>query len=146
MKTVVICVALTAALLLTGCANTELIAAQENSQALQQQLNQAKATIQQKDAEIATIKSENVQMQTTAMESITTMMNKEEERSKKLQASIAARDEEITQLQKNIEAMKAQLQQSENIIAMLRQKEADKAAAESASAESAAATEEEPVQ
>ena len=134
MKNVVVCVALTAALLLTGCANTELTAAQQNSQALQQQLNQANATIQEKDAEIAKIRSENVDMQTTAMESIATMLKKEEERSKKLQATIAAKDEQIAQLQEKVEAMNTQLQQSENIIAMLRQKEADKAAAEAATA------------
>lgn len=134
MKNVVVCVALTAALLLTGCANTELTAAQQNSQALQQQLNQANVTIQEKDAEIAKIRSENVDMQTTAMESIATMLKKEEERSKKLQATIAAKDEQIAQLQEKVEAMNTQLQQSENIIAMLRQKEADKAAAEAAAA------------
>lgn len=134
MKHVGVGAILMAAMLLVGCANKELVTCQENNKALQQELSQATATLQQKDASIAKIKAENVDMQNKAMESIASMLKKEEDRSKKLQASIAEKDgllkaetekatvseQTVKQMQQQIETLKAELDNANKAVETLK--------------------------
>ena len=134
MKNVFVCTVLMAALLLAGCANKELAACQNDNKALQGQLSKATAALEQKNADIAKMKSENIDMQNKAMESIAGMLKKEEERSKKLQASIAEKDgllkaetkkaaaseQTVTQLKQQIETLKADLDNANKAIETLK--------------------------
>ncbi len=141
MKKAGVGIVLLTALFLVGCQNKELVKCRQDNQtlqsqttALQQELTQSKAAVQQKDAEIAKIKAENVDMQNKAMESIMNMLKKEEERSKKLQASIAQKDEQLkaesdktaaseqktNQLQKQIETLKADLAKANQAVETLK--------------------------
>lgn len=141
MKKTGVGVVLMAALFLVGCESKELVTCREDNQTLQaqaatlqQQLTQTKAAVQQKDADIAKIKAENVDMQNKAMESIMNMLKKEEDRSKKLQASIAQKDEQvkaeaqktaaseqtIKDLQQQIDALKADLVKANQAVETLK--------------------------
>ena len=134
MKNVFVCTVLMAALLLAGCANKELAACQNDNKALQGQLSKATAALEQKNADIAKMKSENIDMQNKAMESIAGMLKKEEERSKKLQASIAEKDgllkaetkkaaaseQTVAQLKQQIETLKADLDNANKAIETLK--------------------------
>jgi septal ring factor EnvC (AmiA/AmiB activator) len=127
MKNAGVWVLVAAAIVLAGCENKALVTCRQDNQTLQAQTNtlqqelaQANAKVQQKDAEIAKIKEENVAMQNTAMESIMSMLKKEEERSKKLQTSIAEKDTAIKGEREKVTASSLRIGELEKQVETLR--------------------------
>ncbi len=89
-------------MLMAGCENQELVSCRQDNQlleaqtaSLRQELAQARTTIQQKDDQIEKIKTENVEMQQKAMESIMSMLKKEEDRAKRLQTSLTEKEQAL---------------------------------------------------
>ena len=70
------------AVCLVGCENAELVTCQQEKTVLQGQLDQA-------NNQIEALKAENVEMQTKAMESITTMMQKQAKKDEELKKNLA---------------------------------------------------------
>lgn len=131
--------------LLAGCESQELVTCRQDNQllvqqteTLQQQLNQSNAEIQQKDSEIERIKSDNVEMQNKALEGIMTMLRKEEERRKNLQVTVdqkdqqlkaeinkvAASEQTVKQLQRQVETLRSDLTNANQTIETLKQAKA----------------------
>lgn len=88
MKTLSLLSALLLAVCVVGCENSELVTCQQEKEVLQGELDQANATITKKDTKIENLETENVEMQTKAMESIQVMMNKQAEKDKELEGII----------------------------------------------------------
>ena len=127
MKNAGVWVLAAAVIVLAGCENKKLVTCRQDNQALmtqtktlQQDVAQANAKVQQKEAEIEKIKAENVAMQNTAMESIMSMLKKEEERSKKLQAAIADKDTAIKGEQEKVAASSRRISELEKQIETLK--------------------------
>ena len=121
---------LSSVLFLIGCENSELVNCQEENQAmlsnvslLQQDLNAAKAAVEKKDKTIEDLQSENVQMQTKAMESIKTMMEKQAVKDQELKDKLAVATKQNTELKNQLEQTKAQLDQ---ITVQLKQAQAER--------------------
>jgi chromosome segregation ATPase len=116
MKTLSLLGAVVLAALLAGCENPELVACQEEKQVLQtrndgiqQQLDEANAVITQKDEQIKKLKIENTEMQTKAMESIQTMLQKQAAADEKLKKQLAEKDEQIKQLKNKVAELESQV-------------------------------------
>ena len=115
-----------AAVILTGCESKELVTCRQDNEilqsqaaAIQQELEQTRMALQRKDAEVARIKADNADMQQKAMESIMTMLKKEEERTKTLQTSIALKDEQLkAEADKRVAAEQAAAQALEQVKAI----------------------------
>ena len=107
MKTVSLFAVLMIAVCLIGCENAELVTCQQDKDLLQNQMDQANATITEKDGQIEALKAENTEMQTKAMESISKMMTKQAEKDKQLQQKIVERAHQIQALKEKIAALEA---------------------------------------
>lgn len=110
---------LTAMLFLLGCNNSELVNCQQENQSLQsnislmqQELAAAKSAVEKKDKTIEDLRSENVQMQTKAMESIRTMMERQAAKDQEIKDKLAAAQQQNSELQKQLEQLKAELNQA----------------------------------
>ncbi|HDS84195.1 MAG TPA: hypothetical protein ENN97_03245 [Phycisphaerales bacterium] len=102
MKHAVVLGIVAAMMLITGCENPELKTCRQDNQlleaqtaSLRQELAQARTTIQQKEDQIEKIKTENVEMQQKAMESIMSMLKKEEDRAKRLQTALTEKEQAL---------------------------------------------------
>ena len=111
MKAISFLAALCVVVCLIGCENTELVNCQQS-------LEQATATIAEKDSKIEALKVENTDMQTKAMENITTMMQKQDAKDKQVKKELADTKEQLNSL-------KAQLADKENLIKELSSKIAE---------------------
>jgi septal ring factor EnvC (AmiA/AmiB activator) len=113
-------VIVSAVVMLAGCESKGLLTCREDNvtlqtkvDSMQKDVDKANTSLKQKDAEIAKIKADNVEMQNTAMESIMTMLKKEEDRSKKLQAAITEKDTELKCAQDKIAASSLRISELE---------------------------------
>ncbi|MCI0499912.1 MAG: hypothetical protein L0Y36_09580 [Planctomycetales bacterium] len=104
MKKASIVVALIAAVCLVGCENKELVTCQQENQTLQQQVKQVQAAVAEKDQKIEAMKAENTAIQTKAMESIKTMMEKQGARDTEVKKALDAKTREVSELQKKLQA------------------------------------------
>ena len=102
MKTVSLLAVVAIAVCLIGCENAELVSCQQDKNLLQGQLDQATAATAKRDAQIEALKTENTEMQTKAMESITTMMTKQAEKDKQDQQKIRDLKEKVAALEAQI--------------------------------------------
>ena len=135
MKKIGLWMATATIVLLTGCESQELVTCRQDKEtllnkttALQQELDQAVAALQQKDAEIVKIKAQNIDMQNKAMESIMTMLKKEEDRSRTLQAVIAEKEAALKTTRQSADAASQKISDLETQIETLQSKAAEKAA------------------
>lgn len=113
-------VAVLSTMLLAGCGNSELKNCQQENQTLQsnvkllqQELLAAKEAVSAKDKTIQDLQSENVQMQTKAMESIKTMMEKQAAKDQELKDKFAVAQKQAADLQMQLDQTKAQLSQTQ---------------------------------
>ena len=109
MKTVHLFAVLAIAVCLIGCENAELVTCQQEKDALQGQLDQANTAITEKDTNIEALKSENTEMQTKAMESITTIMTKQAAKDKELKQKLVEKSEQAQELEVKVAALEAQI-------------------------------------
>lgn len=120
MRPMGVWVIVSAVVMLAGCESKGLLTCREDNvtlqtkvDSMQKDVDKANTSLKQKDAEIAKIKADNVEMQNTAMESIMTMLKKEEDRSKKLQAAITEKDTELKGAQDKIAASSLRISELE---------------------------------
>lgn len=113
MKKMAFFVVLAAVLVLAGCESKELVTCRQDNQKLQNDLTAANATIEKQ-------KSDNADIQNKAMESIMTMLKKEEEQRKKLQATVAEKDTQLKTAQQQADALKAQLDAANKAVEQLK--------------------------
>jgi predicted RNase H-like nuclease (RuvC/YqgF family) len=109
MKKASILVVLIAAVCLVGCENKDLATCQQEKQTLQQQIDQAQAAIAEKDKKMETMKAENTEMQTKAMESIKTMMEKQAAQDNKLKQKLIERAQQIKDLEEKVASLEKQI-------------------------------------
>lgn len=121
MKTLSLLVVVVLAAFLAGCENPELVACQEEKQVLQtrndgmqQQLDEANAVITRKDEQIKKLKTENTKMQTKAMESIQTMLQKQASRDEELKKQVATKEQTIQELKQKIAALEQQIAEQQD--------------------------------
>ena len=103
------------ALGLVGCENSELITCQQQKQVLEtrtddlkKQLDQAKSAITERDKQIEALQTENVEIQNKAMESITTMMQKQAAADEKVKKQLADTKEELTEVKSKLSEQKTE--------------------------------------
>ena len=92
MKTVSLFAVLVVAVCLVGCDNSELVNCQQDKDLLQGELDQA-------NTKIVALEEKNANDQNLAMESITTMMNKQAEKDNELKQKLAEREDQIQDLE-----------------------------------------------
>ena len=126
MKSVQILVVAGLAFMLFGCENAELVSCQEQNHILTADLDQAKAEIVKAGKDFAAFKQESEEMQTKAMEGITSMLRKQEEVSKKQrEASAQAKEaaakakEAAAQAQEKAAGLAKQLEEAKKAQAAL---------------------------
>lgn len=125
-------VMLVAVVLLAGCQNAqkeaEIATCQQEKMDLQGQLDQANATIQQKDQNVEELKAKNRELNQKALESIRTMMEKQNAKDVEVKNQLKAKEAEAATLQQKTN----ELQQTIN--ALQEQLKAAQTAAEAAKA------------
>lgn len=111
-----------------GCENPELMNCQQENQTLQsnvllmqQELAATKAAVDKKDKTIEDLRSENVLMQTKAMESIRTMMEKQAAQDQELKEKLTAAQQQNKDLQQQLEKTKAEISQAQQQVQELQQ-------------------------
>ncbi len=109
MKIVSLLSVLVVVVCLVGCENAELVNCQQDKDILQGQLDQANATIAEKNSEIETLKTENTEMQNTAMESIKTIMTKQAEKDNQLKQKLVEGAQQIQTLKEKVAALETQI-------------------------------------
>lgn len=109
MKIVSLIVVLTIGICLIGCEDPELVTCQQEKDMLQSQLDQANSALAKKDSKIASLKTENTEMQTQAMESIATMMQKQAENDNKIKQKLVERAAEIKALKEKVASLEKQI-------------------------------------
>lgn len=109
MKTVSLFSVLLIAVCLVGCENPELVTCQQEKDTLQVQLDQANTAISKKDSQIEALKTENTEMQTKAMESISVMMTKQAEKDKELNQKLDKRAQQVKDLEAKVASLEAQI-------------------------------------
>ena len=109
MKTVSLFAVLAIAVCLIGCENAELVTCQQDKDLLQGQLDQANTTIAEKDSNIEALKTENTEIQTNAMESITTIMTKQAAKDNELKQKLVEKTEQVQELEVKVAALEAQI-------------------------------------
>lgn len=122
--------------LLSGCENSKLVTCRQDNEILQAkitsmqtELDQANVALQRKDDQIAKIRTDNVDIQEKAMESIMSMLKKEEERRKQIQDAMSVKDTELKSAQEKNAASSLKISELEKHIEMLRASLAEKPAA-----------------
>ena len=109
MKIVSLLSVLVVVVCLVGCLIAELVNCQQDKDILQGQLDQANATIAEKNSEIETLKTENTEMQNTAMESIKTIMTKQAEKDNQLKQKLVEGAQQIQTLKEKVAALETQI-------------------------------------
>ncbi len=109
MKRTIIALLVSAAVCLCGCKNTQLQTCQDENAALKAQLEKSKVelastqkVVADKDAEIAKQKAEVDKASTTALESIRSMLTKENAAKAELTKKLDAKDFQIKELEAKI--------------------------------------------
>ena len=113
MRIVGLLLVVIAAVCLTGCEDTKLVTCQQENATLQGQLDQANAAIAAKDTKIEELKAKNVADQTTAMESISTMMQKQADADNKIKQKLVERAQQVKELQDKVAALEKQIAEDE---------------------------------
>ena len=108
MKYVLAVVVVGTLVALAGCENTQLLECQDLNAALQAQVETANAAVTEKEAQIEKLKAENVEMQNTAMESISTMMTKQAEKDKQVKDQLAKSQETVKMLQTKFNSLQVE--------------------------------------
>ncbi|MEN8128055.1 MAG: hypothetical protein ABFR90_09665 [Planctomycetota bacterium] len=108
MKTVSLLSVLMIAVCLVGCQDSELATCQQEREALQEQVTE-------KDNQISTLKAENVEIQTKAMESIATIMQKQAKRNDQLKDSIAEKIQQVKDLEEKVASLEIELENLKNL-------------------------------
>ncbi|MBC8377975.1 MAG: hypothetical protein H8E62_02250 [Planctomycetes bacterium] len=93
--------------LLAGCQDTQLINCQQENQALQTQLDQAKATATAKDKKIEDLEGEIQTVNQKALESIRTILEKQNAKDVELKNKLKIKEAEAAELQQKLDAMQA---------------------------------------
>ena len=109
MKTVSLLSVLMVAVCLVGCENPDLVTCQQEKEALQGQLEQANAAIAEKEARIEKMKADNIAMQNKAMESITTMMQKQATKDKEMKQALSQKKKEAARLRERVHELEKQV-------------------------------------
>jgi outer membrane murein-binding lipoprotein Lpp len=109
MKTVSLFAVLVVAVCLIGCENAELVTCQQEKDTLQSQVDQANAAVTAKETQIETLKTENTEMQTKAMEGISTIIKKQAEKEEQLSQKFIEKAQEVQDLKVKIAALEAQI-------------------------------------
>ena len=109
MKTVSLFAVLAIAVCLIGCENAELVTCQQEKDLLQGQLDQANAAITNKDTNIEALKTENTEIQTKAMESITAMMTKQAEKDNLLKQKLVEKAKQVKDLEIKVASLEEQI-------------------------------------
>ena len=125
MKSIQILVVAVLAFMVFGCENAELVSCQEQNQILTADLDQAKAENVKASEDFAVYKQDSEEMQTKAMQGITTMLQKQETVSKKLKASAAQAKEKAAKLAEQLEAAKKTQAALQGEVAELKEANAD---------------------
>lgn len=89
MKTVSLLAVLMLAVCLAGCENSELVTCQQEQQALQTQTETLQQQLDQANTKIAALEAKNIEDQNIAMQSISTMMQKQAAADEKLKGQVA---------------------------------------------------------
>ncbi len=111
MKTVSLFAVAAIAVCLIGCENAELVTCQQDKDLLQGQLDQANTAIAEKDANIEALKTENTEIQTKAMESITTIMTKQAAKDSQLKQDLTEKTVQVQELEVKVAALEAQIKE-----------------------------------
>ena len=109
MKTVSLLSVLVVAVCLIGCENAELITCQQEKDTLQGQIELANTVIAEKDTQIEALKTENIEIQNTAMESISTMMAKQAKKDKELKQKLVGSDQQVKDLEAKVATLEKQI-------------------------------------
>ncbi|OQY05433.1 MAG: hypothetical protein B6I25_05645 [Planctomycetales bacterium 4572_13] len=109
MKIVSLFVVLAITVCLVGCENAELVNCQQEKDLLQGQLDQVNTAITEKDTTIEALKTENTEIQTKAMESITTIMTKQAAKDSQLKQDLAEKAAQVQELEVKVAALEAQI-------------------------------------
>lgn len=103
-------------LCMAGCENVQLAECQDQNAGLQVtiddlqvQLEQAKSSLEAKDKAIDKLKAENVEAQNTAMQSITTMMQKQAAADKKLKEKLVDKVQQVKVLTAKVAELEKQI-------------------------------------
>jgi chromosome segregation ATPase len=115
MKTASLLLAAVFAICLIGCENPELITCQDEKAALTSQLDQAKATIAEKDNKIEALKIKNTEDQTTAMEAVTTMMQKQAEQDKQIKDKLAEKTQKCKEFEMKVASLETEIQNQKGL-------------------------------
>lgn len=119
------------AALLAGCENAEkkaqLVTCQQEKQQLQTQMDQANATLQQKDQQIDKLKGDVREVNQKALESIRTMMEKQNAKDVELKNKLKDKEAELKTLQQQVSELKEKAAQVEELQQKLNKLEAQQA-------------------
>lgn len=144
MKKLYAAAVLSAIVLLAGCQNPELVNCQEENQslqasvsALQQDLNAAREAVAKKDKSIQDLRSENVDLQNKAMESIKTMMERQAAKDQELKDKLATTQQQLKQLTEQLAQTTQELDRSKTELQQVKA-ERDRAVEAAMAAEAAA--------
>lgn len=114
-KTFLSVMALAAMLWCAGCENQDLVRCRQDNQRLSGQLSDLQNQLTAANAALEKQKSENVDIQNKAMESITTMLKKEQAQREKLQSALDEKDallkaeqQKLADALQQIDALKAE--------------------------------------
>lgn len=111
MKTVSLFAVLAIAVCLIGCEDPKLVTCQQEKDVLQGQLDQANAVITEKDTNIEALKTKNAEIQTKAMESITTIMTKQAAKDNELKQKLVEKAAQVQELEVKVTALEAQIKE-----------------------------------
>ena len=117
MKHVLAVMVVAALVALAGCENTQLMECQGQNAALQAQVETANAAVAEKEKQIEKLQAENVDMQNTAMQSITTMMTKQAEKDKQIKDQLAQSQQQVKDLKQQNRVQQQRIEELEKQIA-----------------------------
>ena len=91
---------------LSGCSNNELVSCQEENDLLSAQLEQVKGRLEKTTKAYEACQKESEEVQTKAMEAISTMMTKQQQADDKVKAKLEASEAKVEKLTKQLEGHK----------------------------------------
>ena len=106
MKSLYMCLLVSLAFVLSGCGNSELVSCQEQNELLNTKLTQAQGKLDKATKALEACKRESGEVQTKAMEAISTMMTKQQSADDKVKGKLAAAEGKVAKLTKQLEGHK----------------------------------------
>lgn len=106
MKSLYMCLLVSLAFVLSGCGNSELVSCQEQNELLNTKLSQAQGQLDKATKALEACKTESEEVQTKAMEAISTMMTKQHSADDKVKAKLTASEGKVAKLSKQLEGHK----------------------------------------